>query len=261
LGGGGGGGWSWGFSSRGGIGTGFLPELSARQHLLNGAILGMTRREVARSSTPIVGLRREHRSGYAVKRYSAMYTRLAFAVAIALETEVAHGGRWSWRSGTRLFRQSCARENGRGEPQRAHRPLRPQQTLSAHQARATRDADRIRRGRAGRQTWEGVVNRHLTAAPTCRAPGSSRRTRPACRRGTKRGAVRPSDRLGRSEPNTAYFGSLPIGVTLDALKTIGTPHRDAFSCATAHVTYSTSMGRRPHRCGARRHLRQWGRIA
>jgi lipopolysaccharide transport system ATP-binding protein len=73
------------------VGTGFHPELTGRENiLLNGAILGMRRAEIARSFDAIVDF-----SGVAafldtpVKRYSSgMYVRLAFAVAAHLETEI-----------------------------------------------------------------------------------------------------------------------------------------------------------------------------
>ena len=67
------------------IGTGFQGDLSARENIfLNGAILGMTRQELQRRFSAIVGF-----SGIAgfldtpVKRFSAgMYIRLAFSIAI-----------------------------------------------------------------------------------------------------------------------------------------------------------------------------------
>lgn len=73
------------------VGTGFHPELSGRENIfLNGAILGMTRNEVARKFDEIVEF-----SGVSkfidtpVKRYSSgMYVRLAFAVAAHLEPEI-----------------------------------------------------------------------------------------------------------------------------------------------------------------------------
>src|SRR4051794_39266137 len=72
------------------VGTGFHPELSGRDNIyLNGAILGMTRREVARKFGAIVDFAEMDRFlDTPVKRYSSgMYTRLAFAVASHLETE------------------------------------------------------------------------------------------------------------------------------------------------------------------------------
>jgi len=73
------------------VGTGFHPELSGRENIyLNGAILGMRKKEITRKLDEIIDF-----SGVAryvdtpVKRYSSgMYVRLAFAVAAHLESEI-----------------------------------------------------------------------------------------------------------------------------------------------------------------------------
>lgn len=73
------------------VGTGFHPELTGRENIyMNGAILGMTKREINRNFDEIVDF-----AGVAmyidtpVKRYSSgMYVRLAFAVAAHLEPEI-----------------------------------------------------------------------------------------------------------------------------------------------------------------------------
>jgi lipopolysaccharide transport system ATP-binding protein len=73
------------------VGTGFNPELTGRENIfLNGAILGMKRREIQRKLGEIIEF-----SGVAkfidtpVKRYSSgMYVRLAFSVAAHLEPEI-----------------------------------------------------------------------------------------------------------------------------------------------------------------------------
>jgi lipopolysaccharide transport system ATP-binding protein len=73
------------------VGTGFHPELSGRENVfLNGAILGMSKREIARKFDEIVGFAEvEKFIDTPVKHYSSgMYVRLAFAVAAYLETEV-----------------------------------------------------------------------------------------------------------------------------------------------------------------------------
>ena len=73
------------------VGTGFDRELSGRENTyLNGAILGMTRREIDRKFDEIVAFAEiEPFIDTPVKRYSSgMYTRLAFAVAAHLEPEV-----------------------------------------------------------------------------------------------------------------------------------------------------------------------------
>ena len=73
------------------VGTGFHPELTGRENIfLNGAILGMTRREVKAKFDEIVAFSGVERFlDTPVKRYSSgMYVRLAFGVAAHLEPEV-----------------------------------------------------------------------------------------------------------------------------------------------------------------------------
>jgi lipopolysaccharide transport system ATP-binding protein len=73
------------------VGTGFHPELTGRENIyLNGAILGMSRREIARRFDEIVAFAEvEKFLDMPVKRYSSgMYVRLAFAVAAHLEPEI-----------------------------------------------------------------------------------------------------------------------------------------------------------------------------
>ena len=73
------------------VGTGFHPELTGRENVfLNGAILGMRRREIARKFDEIVAFAEvEKFIDTPVKHYSSgMYVRLAFAVAAHLETEI-----------------------------------------------------------------------------------------------------------------------------------------------------------------------------
>jgi lipopolysaccharide transport system ATP-binding protein len=73
------------------VGTGFHPELTGKENIyMNGAILGMTKREIDRKFDEIVDF-----AGVAmyintpVKRYSSgMYVRLAFGVAAHLEPEI-----------------------------------------------------------------------------------------------------------------------------------------------------------------------------
>jgi lipopolysaccharide transport system ATP-binding protein len=73
------------------VGTGFHPELTGRENIfLNGAILGMTKREIQRKFDEIVDFSGVERYiDTPVKRYSSgMYVRLAFAVAAHLEPEI-----------------------------------------------------------------------------------------------------------------------------------------------------------------------------
>lgn len=73
------------------VGTGFHPELSGRENIyLNGAILGMRRKEIRRKFDEIVDFAGVERYiDTPVKRYSSgMYVRLAFAVAAHLDSEI-----------------------------------------------------------------------------------------------------------------------------------------------------------------------------
>lgn len=73
------------------VGTGFHPELTGRENIfLNGAILGMRKKEIARKMDEIIDFSGVERYvDTPVKRYSSgMYVRLAFAVAAHLESEI-----------------------------------------------------------------------------------------------------------------------------------------------------------------------------
>jgi len=73
------------------VGTGFHTELTGRENVfLNGSVLGMSRREIARNFDAIVAFAGVERFiDTPVKRYSSgMYVRLAFAVAAHLNPEI-----------------------------------------------------------------------------------------------------------------------------------------------------------------------------
>jgi lipopolysaccharide transport system ATP-binding protein len=73
------------------VGTGFHPELTGRENIyLNGAILGMRKKEITRKLDEIINFSGVERYiDTPVKRYSSgMYVRLAFAVAAHLESEI-----------------------------------------------------------------------------------------------------------------------------------------------------------------------------
>lgn len=73
------------------VGTGFHPELTGRENIfLNGAILGMRKKEIQRKLDEIIDFSGVERYiDTPVKRYSSgMYVRLAFAVAAHLESEI-----------------------------------------------------------------------------------------------------------------------------------------------------------------------------
>lgn len=73
------------------VGTGFHPELTGRENIyLNGAILGMRKKEIDKKLDTIIDFSGVERYiDTPVKRYSSgMYVRLAFAVAAHLESEI-----------------------------------------------------------------------------------------------------------------------------------------------------------------------------
>lgn len=73
------------------VGTGFHPELTGRENIyLNGAILGMTKKEISSKLAEIIDFSGcERYIDTPVKRYSSgMTVRLAFAVAAFLEPEI-----------------------------------------------------------------------------------------------------------------------------------------------------------------------------
>jgi lipopolysaccharide transport system ATP-binding protein len=73
------------------VGTGFHPELTGRENIfLNGALLGMRKKEIVRRFDEIVDFSGvEKFLDTPVKRYSSgMYVRLAFSVAAHLDTEL-----------------------------------------------------------------------------------------------------------------------------------------------------------------------------
>jgi len=73
------------------VGTGFHPEMTGRENIyLNGAIMGMTKKEISSKFDEIVDFAGVERYvDTPVKRYSSgMYVRLAFAVAAHLEPEI-----------------------------------------------------------------------------------------------------------------------------------------------------------------------------
>jgi lipopolysaccharide transport system ATP-binding protein len=73
------------------VGTGFHPELTGRENIyLNGAILGMRKKEITRKFDEIVDFAGVERYiDTPVKRYSSgMYVRLAFGVAAHLDSEI-----------------------------------------------------------------------------------------------------------------------------------------------------------------------------
>lgn len=97
------------------VGTGFHAELTGRENVfLNGAILGMSRRDIARKFDEIVAFAEVDKFiDTPVKRYSSgMYVRLAFSVAAHLDADVLLVDE-VLAVGDIAFQQKCIGEMGR----------------------------------------------------------------------------------------------------------------------------------------------------
>jgi ABC-type polysaccharide/polyol phosphate transport system ATPase subunit len=73
------------------LGAGFHPDLTGRENIfLNGSILGMTYREIARKIPSIVEFSQiQHFINIPVKKYSSgMFVRLAFSIAVHLDADI-----------------------------------------------------------------------------------------------------------------------------------------------------------------------------
>ena len=128
------------------VGTGFHPELTGRENVyLNGAILGMKRREIEQRFDEIVEFSGVERFiDTPVKRYSSgMYVRLAFAVAAHLEPEILLRRRGALGRRRRVP-APLPRAHGGAREHRPHRALRLARAAGGRAALRPRDLDRRR---------------------------------------------------------------------------------------------------------------------
>jgi lipopolysaccharide transport system ATP-binding protein len=166
------------------VGTGFHGDLTGRENIfLNGAILGMKRREIERKFDEIVEFAGVERFiDTPVKRYSSgMYLRLAFAVAAHLEPEILIVDE-VLAVGDAEFQRKCLGKMGEvsGEGRTV---LLVSHNMSAISSLATRcmwlDRGRIRE--LGQPSE--VVSSYLSEGHTSLEPGFSDLTDPSLRHG------------------------------------------------------------------------------
>jgi homopolymeric O-antigen transport system ATP-binding protein len=203
------------------VGTGFHPELTGRENIfLNGAILGMRRKEIERKFDEIVDFSGVERFiDTPVKRYSSgMYLRLAFAVAAHLEPEILVVDE-VLAVGDAEFQRKCLGKMGEvsGEGRTV---LLVSHNMSAISSLATRclwlDGGRIRE--AGQPSE--VVSSYLSEGHASVEPGFADLTDPKLRHGVPKQIEREilfeSIRLvdGADRTTGIFFEKEPLRVVL-----------------------------------------------
>jgi lipopolysaccharide transport system ATP-binding protein len=228
------------------VGTGFHPELTGRENVyLNGAILGMSRREINGKFDEIAAFAEIDRYlDTPVKRYSSgMYMRLAFAVASHLEPEILIVDE-VLAVGDAQFQKKClGRMNQVSREGRT--VLFVSHNMSAIKSLCTRgilvDAGRI----AFQGNTDEIVNRYLDSAASIARSGiipedanrySDRKDEARLR------SVRLTNLCGE-DVNQVYFGQpFRIGMSCDVMRRIEDAHIE-ISISTrdgTHVSYSTN---------------------
>jgi lipopolysaccharide transport system ATP-binding protein len=218
------------------VGTGFHPELTGRENIyLNGAILGMSRREVVRKFDEIVAFAEVERFiDTPVKRYSSgMYMKLAFAVASHLEPEILLVDE-VLAVGDAAFQKKCLGRMGQVS-KHGRTVLFVSHNMSAIKSLCTR-AILVDGGRVVLNgDVDPVVNQYLSAGTDMARTGIIPENAPR-HRDVPGEAVFRSVRLTDGDGNSTtqlYFGQ-PFRVTFEV------------SISTAdgtHVTYATTMDR------------------
>jgi homopolymeric O-antigen transport system ATP-binding protein len=203
------------------VGTGFHGDLTGRENVfLNGAILGMKRREIQRKFDEIVDFSGVERFiDTPVKRYSSgMYLRLAFAVAAHLEPEILVVDE-VLAVGDAEFQRKCLGKMGEvsGEGRTV---LLVSHNMSAITSLATRcvwlDTGRVRQ--LGEPSE--VVSSYLSEGHASRDPGFADLTDPALRHGVpkqiQREILLQSIRLldGRDRTTGIFFEREPMRIVL-----------------------------------------------
>jgi lipopolysaccharide transport system ATP-binding protein len=243
------------------VGTGFHNELTGRENIfLNGAILGMTRQEVANKFDEIVAFSEvEKFLDTPVKRYSSgMYLKLGFAVAAHLEPDILVVDE-VLAVGDAAFQKKCL-----GKMSEVSRSGRTVLFVSHNMTAVKSICSRAILIDAGRVAADGdvdmVVDRYLSAGTDMAATGIIAEDAPR-HQDVKGEALFRSVTLSTPDgtPTTQLYFGQPFRVTVvcDVLKDIPDGHWEV-SVSTrdgGQVTYSTTMdgGRGPMPIGKGRH--------
>jgi lipopolysaccharide transport system ATP-binding protein len=229
------------------VGTGFHPELTGRENIfLNGAILGMSRKEVTRKFDEIINFAEIERFlDTPVKRYSSgMYTRLAFAVASHLEPEILVVDE-VLAVGDAAFQQKCLGKMGQVS-RHGRTVLFVSHNMSAIKALCSR-AILIERGQLALDgNVDEVVDRYLTAGTDMSRTGIIPDDVPRyqdIRDEARFRSVRLTDLVGNE--TTQFYFKQPFRVTFvcEVFKEIPDAHFEV-SISTVdgtHVTYSSTL--------------------
>ena len=229
------------------VGTGFHPELTGRENVyLNGAILGMSRREVTRKFDDIVEFAEiEQFLDTPVKRYSSgMYTRLAFAVASHLEPEILVVDE-VLAVGDAAFQKKCLGKMGQVS-RNGRTVLFVSHTMTAIKALCTR-AILIEKGTVALDgDVDQVVNRYLAAGSEMSRSGIIPEDTPRLRDVSDEArfrSVKLTDIQG-SPVTQLYFGQrFRVSFECELLKDIPDGHFEIGISTVdgTHVTYSTTL--------------------
>jgi len=218
------------------VGTGFHLELTGRENVfVNGAILGMTHREVARNFDEIVAFSGvEEFIDTPVKRYSSgMRVRLAFAVAAHLEPEILIIDE-VLAVGDSAFQQKCLGKIG--DAARSGRTV----LFVSHQAAAVESL--CTRGIVldhGKVTFDGSQTDALTFYASTHAPAGSDLDHRTDRGGN--GAVRVR-RLELREPEGGILGSTRAGQDVEVWLHFDNVAKQPFPRLNARITLTTALG-------------------
>jgi lipopolysaccharide transport system ATP-binding protein len=228
------------------VGTGFHPELTGRENVyLNGAVLGMTRREVARKFDEIVDFAEVERFlDTPVKRYSSgMYTRLAFAVAAHLEPEILVVDE-VLAVGDAAFQRKCLGKMGQVS-RRGRTVLFVSHNMTAVKALCGR-AILLERGQVTMDgDPDGIVDRYLTSGTemsrTGLIPEDAPRMHDAPDEARFR-SVRLTDLDGNDLPQLYFRQPFRVTFLCDVLKDLTDAHFEVSISTTdgTQITYSTT---------------------